>query len=114
MKHRILLFLTAVTVVSIVHAQKKVTAYAITGVQKGQSNWTEVRLVDIVTGEEIQSVYQSAKDVEILNARTGKPVVKKDMVPTTTQARISSPDELQRKKEMETYFATTVRSRDNK
>jgi hypothetical protein len=112
MKHRTLLFLAAISAVSIVHAQKKVTAYAITGVQKGQSNWTEVRLVDIVTGEEIQSVYQSAKDVEILNARTGKPVVKKDMVPTTSQAKTSAPDELQRKKEMEKYFVTTVRVRD--
>jgi hypothetical protein len=119
MKHRILLFLAAISVVSIVHAQKKVTAYAITGIQKGQSNWTEVRLVDVVTGEEIQSVYQSAKEVEILNARTGKPVVKKDLVsnrilvPTITESKISSADVLQRKKELETYLTTTDRKREN-
>ncbi|HEU4471098.1 MAG TPA: T9SS type A sorting domain-containing protein [Flavisolibacter sp.] len=63
------------------HAQKKqkpLTAYAITAVQKGQSSWTEVKLVDINTGDEVQSIYQSAQEIEILNARTGKPVVKKD------------------------------------
>src|SRR5687768_594609 len=79
---RMLLFIMAATCLSMVHAQeskKKNTAYAITGVQKGSSSWTEVRLVDIATGEEVQSVYQSAQTVEALNARTGKPIVKKDL-----------------------------------
>lgn len=73
-----LLLLVAVTAfVSLVHAQKKISAYAITGLQKGQSGWTEVRVVDITTGDELQSVYKTAKDVEVLNARTGKPIQKK-------------------------------------
>lgn len=58
--------------------QKPTTAYAITGVEKGGSSWTEVRLVDITTGEELQSIYASNTDAEVLNARTGKPVAKKD------------------------------------
>ena len=71
------LLLVAVTAfVSVIHAQKKISAYAITGAQKGQSGWNEVRLIDITTGEEMQSIYKNGKDVEILNARTGKPVRK--------------------------------------
>ncbi len=58
--------------------EKVLTAYAITGVQKGGTSWTEVRLINIGTGEEIKTVYASAAEAEILNARTGKPVVKKD------------------------------------
>ena len=59
---------------------KQLTAYAITGVQKGGTAWTEVRLINISTGEELQTIYASASDAEILNARTGKAVVKKDAV----------------------------------
>ena len=79
---KILLLAAVMAFVSLVNAQKKITAYAITSVQKGQSSWTEVRLVDIVSGEEVQSIYQSAKDVPVLNARTGKPVVKKKQLLT--------------------------------
>ncbi|MES2776230.1 MAG: T9SS type A sorting domain-containing protein [Bacteroidota bacterium] len=61
-----------------VHAQKN-TAYAITGAQKGQSSWTAVKLIDLTTGKEIKSIYKDEDQVEILNARTGKPVVKKDV-----------------------------------
>jgi hypothetical protein len=59
--------------------QKQTTAYAITSPQKGQSGWTEVRLVDVETGQELKSVYKPTNEVEILNARTGKPIVKKDV-----------------------------------
>ena len=79
---RILLLSLSISAISFAQAQKKdkqVTAYAITGVQKGATSWTEVRLVDVATGEELQTVYTSAADAEILNARTGKPVVKKDI-----------------------------------
>lgn len=57
---------------------KSTTAYAITGAGKGHSDWKEVRLVDLKTGKEIQSVFTSGQEMEILNARTGKPVIKKD------------------------------------
>ena len=78
-----LLLVAAMALVSIINAQKKITAYAITGMQKGQSGWSEVRLVDITTGDEVQSIYQSAKTVDVLNARTGKPVVKKALADNT-------------------------------
>ncbi len=73
----ILLLTFSIAAISFTQAQKT-TAYAITGVQKGNSNWTEVRLIDVTTGEEVQSVFQSANDAEILNARTGKPIAGKD------------------------------------
>ena len=57
---------------------KKSTAFAITGTEKGGSNWSEVRLVDIVNGEELKSIYKPSQEPAILNARTGKAVVKKD------------------------------------
>ena len=59
--------------------QKHIIGFAITASQKGQTSWKEVRLVDVTTGEEIRQVYKSNDEVEILNARTGKPVVKKEM-----------------------------------
>lgn len=57
---------------------KKASAFAITGSEKGGSNWSEVRLVDIGNGEELRSIYKPSQDPSILNARTGKAVVKKD------------------------------------
>jgi hypothetical protein len=85
---QILLLVAVMAFVSIVSAQKKVTAYAITGIQKGQAGWTEVRLVDIVTGEEVRPVYQSSKEVDVLNARTGKPVVKKALADNTQVSKV--------------------------
>jgi hypothetical protein len=63
------------------HAQKKeksVTGFAITAAEKGGRSWKEVKMVDINTGEELRSVYQSTREIDALNARTGKPVLKKD------------------------------------
>lgn len=64
-----------------------VTGYAITGADKGNHTWKEVRLIDMKTGEEIKSIYSSANEVQALNARTGKAVVKKDIA-TSKQIRI--------------------------
>ena len=91
MKQKLLLsfFIAAFTVSA--HAQKKAqktTAYVITSAQKGNSNWTEVKLVDVTTGEEIQSVYQSKEEVPVMNARTGKAIVKKDLSNDPQQLRI--------------------------
>jgi hypothetical protein len=85
MKRIILLTAATTLFISFLQAQKRAkkpqqtTAYAITGVQKGQSNWTEVRLVDVTTGEELKTIYNSKQEVEILNARTGNPIVKKEI-----------------------------------
>ena len=98
-----LLLVAAMALVSIINAQKKITAYAITGMQKGQSGWSEVRLVDITTGDEVQSIYQSAKTVDVLNARTGKPVVKKALADNTqvyTIKQIENVRQLQKFKEL--------------
>jgi hypothetical protein len=59
-------------------AEQPLTGYAITAIEKGGRSWKEVRLVNITTGEEIKSIYQSKQEIEAFNARTGNPIVKKD------------------------------------
>jgi len=54
--------------------QTQRTAYAITGGQKGQFNWTEVKLIDLNTGAVLQSIYENGKSTQIFNARTGTPI----------------------------------------
>ena len=82
---KILLLLVMISVITVAFAQKRkkaeqpLTGYAITAVEKGGRSWKEVRLVNITTGEEIRSIYQSKQEIEALNARTGNPIVKKDM-----------------------------------
>ncbi|MEJ7627812.1 MAG: T9SS type A sorting domain-containing protein [Ferruginibacter sp.] len=81
MKHKILLLVFVSAFILNAAAQKRsksITAYAITAVEKGNSKWTEVKLIDLNSGEEIQSVYKSADEIAILNARTLKPVIKKE------------------------------------
>jgi hypothetical protein len=85
---RILLLLVMTSVVTVAFSQKRkksdqpLTGYAITSVEKGGRSWKEVRLVNITTGEELRSVYQSKQEVEAYNARTGNPIVKKDGTPS--------------------------------
>ncbi|HEX3167629.1 MAG TPA: T9SS type A sorting domain-containing protein [Chitinophagaceae bacterium] len=80
-----LLLLVMISVITGAFAQKRkkteqpLTGYAITAVEKGGRSWKEVRLVNITTGEEIRSIYQSKQETEAFNARTGSPVVKRDM-----------------------------------
>jgi hypothetical protein len=77
MKQKILLALVSFAFITATEAQKKkdrVTAYAITGLEKGNSRWAEVNLIDVVSGEVINPVYQSKSEVKKLNARTGKPI----------------------------------------
>ncbi len=78
MKSKILLSVLAITCLQL-NAQKhrKTTAYAITASEKGNSSWNEVRLIDLNTGQELKTVFRAADEPEILNARTGKPVMKK-------------------------------------
>jgi len=87
MKRKILLTFVITSFIVSAEAQKnkqKTTAYAITAAQKGSNSWTEVKLVDVATGEE-QSIYKSSDEMPILNARTGKPVVKKDVANSSLQ-----------------------------
>ena len=110
-----LLLVAALALVSVINAQKKITAYAITGMQKGQSGWSEVRLVDITTGNEVQSIYQSAKTVDVLNARTGKPVVKKALADNTQVYTIrhdNKTEHFERRELVRVRDTQTDRSRD--
>jgi hypothetical protein len=82
MKPKTLLLLAMTSFIIVASAQNKqkpVTGYAITASEKGGRNWKEVRMVDMITGEVIKSIYQSTTETEALNARTKKPVVKKEI-----------------------------------
>jgi len=93
MKKTVLLLVMS-TIITGAFAQKRkkseqpLTGYAITAMEKGGRSWKEVRLVNITTGEEIKSVYQSKLETEAFNARTGAPVVKKDANATAVKAPV--------------------------
>jgi hypothetical protein len=82
---KILLLLVMSSIITVAFSQKRkkseqpLTGYAITAVEKGGRSWKEVRLVNITTGEEVKSIYTSKQEVEAYNARTGNPIVKKDV-----------------------------------
>ena len=84
MKQKLLLTLFIASINLAVNAQKSAT-YAITGTQKGSNNWTEVRLVDVTSGEELKTIFKSSEETQLLNARTGKPIAKKDLKPENLQ-----------------------------
>jgi len=82
---KFLLLLVMSSIITVAFSQKRkkseqpLTGYAITAVEKGGRSWKEVRLVNITTGEEVKSIYTSKQEVEAYNARTGNPIVKKDV-----------------------------------
>src|SRR5258705_10075732 len=90
MKQRTLLLFVMTAVITILQAQenrkasKTTTGYAITAVAKGGKSWKEVRLIDIITGSIVKSIYDSKQETEALNARTGKAIVKKDLATNKT------------------------------
>ena len=90
MKQKLLLSIVLPCFLYCAIAQKNV-AYAITGTEKGSPDWTEVRLIDLSTGQELKTIYQSTQQVEILNARTRKAVVKKDQSANTEQVKMDRP-----------------------
>jgi hypothetical protein len=111
MKPKLLLLLITSLSITLLHAQKskqkQITGFAITASQKGQTGWKEVRLVDIGTGEEVRQVYKSTDEIEILNARTGKPVVKKEVTsgqPSIARKKVVNLDfELDKKENAQAY-----------
>jgi hypothetical protein len=90
MSRKILPLIVMACFITTVNAQSKksTTAYAITSPEKGQSSWKEIRLVDINSGESLQSIYANGQEMEILNARTGKPVVKKENLTNSEQKQV--------------------------
>lgn len=76
MKYKILLLLALCSYSLITIAQqKRITAYAITSEVEGQYAWTEVKLIDLITGEVVQQVYQNNKsNYKIFDAREGRTI----------------------------------------
>lgn len=94
MERKTLLLFVMTIVVTGLQAQQsrnQITGYAITSEIKGRTGWKEVRLVNLNTGEEVKSIYKNKQEVDILNARTGKPVVKKDISATASKAMQAPP-----------------------
>ena len=95
MKHKTLLLLVMTSFIISATAQKEQkhnepnTGYVITATEKGGRNWKDVKLVNVSTGEEIKSIYQSTQETEALNARTQKPVIKKSISPNSFTATYS-------------------------
>ncbi len=88
MYKKILLFSVTVGFITLLQAQanKKNPTFVITSSQKGMTNWKDVKLVDTKTGELLQTIYSPGQEIVILNARTGKPVQKRDDAAKVIQA----------------------------
>lgn len=96
MKQKTLLFFVMTFCITTAFAQsnkkqKQTTGYAITAAEIGGRSWKEVKLINIETGEELQAVFNSKEEMQPLNARTGKPVVKKETQPAEL-AKIKTAD----------------------
>ena len=81
MKYRILLTATALFSITLASAQEPIKrAYAITAATKGSFVWTEVKLLDLNSGEIVQSVFDNkqAASTAVKQARTGKAIQVKD------------------------------------
>lgn len=95
MKRQTLLLLVMISFITALQAQQNkkkqdpLSGFAVTATEKGGRSWKEVRMVNITSGEEIKYVYNSKDEVEALNARTGKPVVKKNISPENNLRKVS-------------------------
>lgn len=81
MKYRILLTTTALFSIFFAAAQKNAKqAYAITAAAKGSFVWTEVKLIDLSSGEVVQSIYDNkqSNNSTVISARSGKAITLKD------------------------------------
>jgi hypothetical protein len=66
---------SAITVFWVFSANaQKLTAYAITSPEKGTSNWSEVKLVDLGSGETVNAVYSEHQKQVAYSVRTGKQI----------------------------------------
>jgi hypothetical protein len=78
MKYKILLPLLLLALTTAAQRKQKL-AYAITSSLQGQFSWTDVRLVDLSSGDVIQPVFENGKsEFPIFSARDGKAVVIKN------------------------------------
>src|SRR5687768_11874241 len=89
MKFKYLLSAISLLIFTTLTAQKKnARAFAITSEKQGGATWTEVKQIDLVTGEVVQHVFESkAKDYRVLNARSGANIEVKDAQGTVTDFR---------------------------
>lgn len=81
MRHKTLLTSCVVFIAIAATAQKKQTlAFAITSAEKGSYQWTDVKLVDINTGQLVRTVFDSKqpKSYKVFHARSGAEIEVQD------------------------------------
>ena len=94
MRYRILLLISGICIFFSSTAQKIPTiAYAITSETKGGTQWTEVKLINMSSGEVLQNVFENKKSqYNIFDVRSGKPVnVKNEKGIITDQNKLPFP-----------------------
>ena len=74
--YRILLLSGACLLLLSATAQQKTSrAFAITSTDKGTFQWTDVKLIDVTTGEVVKAVFDSKRpNAAVFNARSGKAI----------------------------------------
>lgn len=89
MKFKFLPAAFALLIITTATAQKKNSmAFAITSEKQGGAVWTEVKLIDLETGEVVQNVFESKlNNYRVLNARNGTGIEIKDAQGTVTDFR---------------------------
>ena len=76
MLYRILLCCAGILSVPALQAQIPThTAFAITGEKSGTFSWTEVKLIDLRSGQLVKTIYDSKLSYPLLSARSGKEIV---------------------------------------
>ena len=80
MKYRFTLPILLLLCIADSYAQnQKTTAFAITSASRGTAIWTEVKMIDLSSGEIVQTIYDNTRsNVEAFNARNGKVIRIKD------------------------------------
>src|SRR5262245_59625328 len=89
MRYKILLAITGLLSCLLLAAQSKsvilapqkkyAVAYAITADKQGQAAWTEVKLINLATGEVIKSIYENSNlPRTVLDARSGRSIIVKN------------------------------------
>src|SRR5687767_10260702 len=83
MRHKNLLSLCVITLTLSATAQQKqqqTLAYAITSAEKGTYQWTDVKLVDINTGQLVRTIFDSKQinSYKVYHARSGQQITVAD------------------------------------
>jgi|ADGO01.1.fsa_nt_gi hypothetical protein len=73
MRHKILLALLTPVIAYTAEAQQSPSvAFAITSAEQGKFQWTNIKMIDLSTGEVLRTIYDGKQPYNAYNARTRK------------------------------------------